>query len=33
MKNLLKVTLPDGTVIQDGKPTDTFVSTLFAVPL
>lgn len=33
MKNLLKVTLPDGTVIQDGKPTDTFVSTLYKLGL
>jgi len=33
MKNLLKVTFPDGTVIQDGKPTDTFVSTLYKLGL
>lgn len=28
MKKLLRVTLPDGNVIQEGKPTDTFVSAL-----
>lgn len=33
MKSLLKVSLPDGRIIQEAKPTDTFVSSIYELGL